>query len=190
VINVWNRTDGTDKTTDAYILISNTPFTTNDLAGARAQASYEFFIAGLVGSPTTIEPSIQGRYVRVQRSTPGYLVIGEVEVEGCVDPVVIEPAPQNSLILPATNDVVLEARLFPNPAGEFITVEFDTPRDTNVKTFITDAKGSRIYTNEFYSYVGQHSFMVDISDFPVGNYILYIEHGDLKKAIQFVKIAE
>ena len=136
-----------------------------------------------------IAPSIEGRYVRVQRSTPGYLVMGEVEVEGCVDPVVAESVlPQNSLTLPTANDLVLEARLFPNPADESITIEFDTPLDTNVKTFITDAKGARVYTTEFYSYAGQHSFMVDISDFPFGNYILYIEHGDLKKAIQFVKV--
>ena len=188
-INVWNRTDGTDKTTDAYVLISNTPFTSNDLAGARVEASYEFFIAGLVGSPTIVAPSIQGRYVRIQRSTPGYLVMGEVEVEGCVDPIVIEPTPQSSLIVPS-NEVVLEARVFPNPAEKNITVEFDTPRDTNVRTFVTDSRGARVYTNEFYSYAGQHSFVVDISNFPVGNYILYLEHGDLKKAIQFVKIAE
>ena len=158
-VNVWNRTDGADKTTDAYVLISNTPFTANDLAGARAQASYEFFIAGLVGSPTIVNPSIQGRYVRVQRSTPGYLVMGELEVEGCADPVIAEPTPQNSLTLPATEDLILDARLFPNPAGESITVEFDTPRDTNVKTFITDAKGARIYTNEFYSYTVSYTHL-------------------------------
>ena len=83
LINVFNRTDGSDRTTDIYVLVSNTPFTSNDLAGARAEADFEEFISGNVGSPSTVEPLIEGRYVRIQRSTSGYLVLAEVEVFGC-----------------------------------------------------------------------------------------------------------
>ncbi len=82
-INVFNRTDGQNQTNDIYILISNTPFTSNNLGTARAQANYEAFISGTVGSPSTIEPSVEGRYVRIQRSSGGYLVLAEVEVFGC-----------------------------------------------------------------------------------------------------------
>ena len=35
-------------------------------------------------SPTTVAPNISGRYIRIQRSTTGYLVLAEVEVEGCL----------------------------------------------------------------------------------------------------------
>ena len=83
LINVFNRTDGSDRTTDIYVLVSNTPFTSSDLAGARAEADFEEFISGNVGSPSVVEPLIEGRYVRVQRSTSGYLVLAEVEVFGC-----------------------------------------------------------------------------------------------------------
>ncbi len=82
-INVFNRTDGADRTTDIYVLISNNPFTSSDLAGARAEADFEEFISGNVGSPSVVEPLIEGRYVRIQRSTSGYLVLAEVEVFGC-----------------------------------------------------------------------------------------------------------
>ena len=83
-IKVYNRTDGSDKTENAYVLVSNTPFTSNDLQTARNQAIFEQYISGLVGSPSTINLEAEGRYVRVQMEGNGYLVLGEVEVQGCV----------------------------------------------------------------------------------------------------------
>ena len=82
-VNAFNRTDGADKTNDAWILVSNTPFTSNDLAGARAQADYEMFFPGLLGSPSVAMPNINGQYVRIQMEGSGYLVLAEVEVIGC-----------------------------------------------------------------------------------------------------------
>jgi len=82
-IKVYNRTDGADKTRDAYVLVSDQAFTSGNLSTARSQADYEFFISGSVGSPTTITPQMTGRYVRVQMQGSGYLVLGEVEVMAC-----------------------------------------------------------------------------------------------------------
>ena len=82
-INVYNRTDGVDRTRDAYVLISDTPFSSDDLATSRSEADYEYLISGLVGSPTAIAPQIEGRYVRVQLTGTAYLVLAEVEVMGC-----------------------------------------------------------------------------------------------------------
>ena len=83
-INVFNRVDGTDRTRDCYVMISETPFTSNDLATTRSQANFEQYFPGQVGSPSTMNPQVQGRYVRVQLENTGFLVLGEVEVEGCI----------------------------------------------------------------------------------------------------------
>ena len=83
-INIYNRVDGTDRTRDCYVMISETPFTSNDLTTARSQAVFEGYLSGLIGSPSTVNPEIEGRYVRVQLEAGGFLVLGEVEVEGCV----------------------------------------------------------------------------------------------------------
>ncbi len=85
-INLFNRTDGSDRTQNCYVLISNNAFTSTDLAGARAEASYEYHISGLVGSPSVINPNIEGRYIRVQMASSGHLVIAELEALGCVAP--------------------------------------------------------------------------------------------------------
>lgn len=83
-IKIFNRVDGTDRTRDCYVLISDVPFSANDLATARNEADYEFYISGLVGSPSILSPNVEGRYVRVQLENSGFLVLGEVEVDGCV----------------------------------------------------------------------------------------------------------
>jgi len=85
-INFYNRTDGVDKTQNCYVLISNNPFTSADLVGARAEASYEYYISGLVGSPSVINPNVEGQYIRVQMEGSGYLVIAELEAMGCEPP--------------------------------------------------------------------------------------------------------
>ena len=82
-INAYNRVDGANKTESSYILVSNNPFTANDLAGARAEADYEQLVPGQLGLPSVVMPNIAGRYVRIHMIGSGYLVLAEVEVFGC-----------------------------------------------------------------------------------------------------------
>ena len=84
-VKIWNRTDGTDKTEDCYLIISNTPFGNADLNTALNQASYSHFEAGPVGNPSTenLPAGTSGRYLRIQLQNTGYLVLAEVEVFGC-----------------------------------------------------------------------------------------------------------
>ena len=100
-INFYNRTDGVDKTENCYVLISNTPFTSTDLTGARAEASYEFYISGLVGSPSVFNPNVEGQYIRVQMEGSGHLVIAEFEAIGCEPPLAQNFTVPNLLTLSA-----------------------------------------------------------------------------------------
>ena len=83
-INIYNRTDGSDRTHDAYIMVSSTPFTSGNLNDALAQADFQQLITGLLGSPSTVNLASPGRYVRIQLNGSGYLVLGELEVMGCI----------------------------------------------------------------------------------------------------------
>jgi hypothetical protein len=82
-INFYNRTDGNDRTRDCYVLISNNPFTSDNLDIARAEATYEYYISGLVGLPSEIFPNVEGQYIRIQMEGSGYLLIAELEAFGC-----------------------------------------------------------------------------------------------------------
>ncbi|MEM7128150.1 MAG: SdrD B-like domain-containing protein [Chloroflexota bacterium] len=82
-IGVWEQTDnvaGIDATLDnAYLLVSDTPFTADDLAGARAQADFEALL-GVFSPSTQVSVNQFGRYVRIHDPDTNYLRIAEVEV--------------------------------------------------------------------------------------------------------------
>jgi len=121
-----------------------------------------------------------------------FLAIAEVEILGCTalnlvdnpNTDLLEEGEINASLLPNEFD----ANLFPNPAEEIINVNFQTPTDNNLKVLITDMKGVEAYRNQFYAYAGKHSFQLDISKYPKGNYIIYLQHGALSKVIRFVKL--
>jgi len=74
-------------------LVSDVPFTSQDLNSSIAQAGVSSFLeTGIAGRPTTININRTGQYVRVQLIGTSFLVISEVEVIGC--------ASNNSTILP------------------------------------------------------------------------------------------
>ncbi len=84
-INIWNRTDCCeDFLSDYYILISDAPFTSNNLNTLLNQAGViSFHQTSTASSPTNISIGASGRYVRVQNSQAGFMALAEVEVLGC-----------------------------------------------------------------------------------------------------------
>ena len=81
-IDVWPRTDCcTERTSAFYVLVSNVPFTSTDLATAINQLGVKnYYTPGTAGTPTTIPVNQTGRYVRVQLSGTNYLSLAEVQV--------------------------------------------------------------------------------------------------------------
>ena len=82
-IRVFNRTDGSSRANNIYVLVSDQPFNSSSLSNARSQADYEFFISGNVGTPSIATPNLAGRYIRIQMQGQGFLTLAEVEVMGC-----------------------------------------------------------------------------------------------------------
>ncbi|MCW3815987.1 glycoside hydrolase N-terminal domain-containing protein [Micromonospora sp. DR5-3] len=80
---VWNRTDCCSaRLTDFYVLVSDSPFTSASLETTLQQPGvHAFRYAGTAGTPTHINVSKSGRYVRVQlTSASNYLSLAEVQV--------------------------------------------------------------------------------------------------------------
>lgn len=86
-INIWGRTDCCrEMTSDFYIFVSDSPFTSTDLSTTQAQAGVsDYAHSGFSGPtsstpPTSIDVNRTGRYVRVQLAGTGSLALGEVQV--------------------------------------------------------------------------------------------------------------
>jgi hypothetical protein len=81
-VQIWNRTDCcTERLHDFYVVVSDTPFVSNDLNVLKTQAGVSaFFTAGLATVATAIPVNRTGRYVRVILTEPGSLSLAEVQV--------------------------------------------------------------------------------------------------------------
>ncbi len=84
-IVVWNRTDCcASRLSDYWVFASNTPFLATDTP-ATLQFRAGTFSSHLTAAPspsTMIVAATQGRYVRIQLSSAGYLSLAEVQVFG------------------------------------------------------------------------------------------------------------
>jgi len=80
-IDVWNRTDCCiARLADFYVLVSDRPIVSKDLATARKQKGVSSFHVDLVARKVTVPIGRTGRYVRVQHVGAEYLAIAEVQV--------------------------------------------------------------------------------------------------------------
>ena len=83
-INIYNRTDDccTSRLSDFYLLVSETPFISNDLNQSLEQSDVtSFHVSTEVDVSITINVELSGRYVRVQQAGSGSPIsLAEVEV--------------------------------------------------------------------------------------------------------------
>jgi Bacterial Ig-like domain/F5/8 type C domain len=81
-IQVWNRTDCcTDRLSNYWLLVSDTPFVSGDLDAVRNQAGVSaYYIAPTSPPMQNFRVNRTGRYVRVQLGGQNYLSLAEVQV--------------------------------------------------------------------------------------------------------------
>src|SRR5204863_3245260 len=74
-ITVWNRTDCcANSLSGFYILVSDTPFASSNLAPVAAQSGVSsYFVSGQAGTPTVQTVNRTGRYIRIQLTSTTYL---------------------------------------------------------------------------------------------------------------------
>lgn len=85
-VDLYNRTDCCgSRLSDYYVLVSDTPFTSTDLATTLAQPGvWSSHQTTQAGSPTRITVNHTGRYVRVQLDGTNNLSLAEVKVWGAL----------------------------------------------------------------------------------------------------------
>ncbi len=76
---------------------------------------------------------------------------------------------------------------YPNPATNFITLDYEVANASDVVINIVDARGQRVMTlNEGFQGIGQHSTKADVSALAEGNYFVAIEAGSSRIAKRVV----
>ena len=82
-VRVWNRDVNPDRLDDFYVFVSETPFTSTDVALTLADPDVSSYYVDTPPSPDTeVFVGETGRYVRIQLTGTNYLSLAEVEVFG------------------------------------------------------------------------------------------------------------
>ncbi|MDJ0919379.1 MAG: DUF1929 domain-containing protein [Woeseiaceae bacterium] len=112
-LRLWNRTDCcADRLSDFYILVSETPFASQDLFDTRQQAGVvEIFHPGVAGQQTNFAIGANGRYVRVQLANQDILQLAEVQIFG-----------DEAVLPPPDNDLKVENGVLENVGSDWQTV--------------------------------------------------------------------
>ena len=113
-INIWNRTDCCGESLkEFYVLVSETPFVSNDLSQNLNQVGISsFYFPEIAGAPSTADLDVVGRYVRIQLSTSGFFNLAEVEIFGCDDNVTT--LPQDIFFDSISDKLTTDPPFFPN----------------------------------------------------------------------------
>ncbi|MHC1785276.1 MAG: discoidin domain-containing protein [Anaerolineaceae bacterium] len=145
-INLWPRSDCCEwRTNNVYLLVSDTPFESNDLYTAINQAGVSsYLVEGMIKTPSKLNINRTGRYFRVQLQNAENLSLAEVEVMGSPDVVVVaqplmmqsesgvavgEPTPVPAIIEPALEVVETQDPAI-NPAKDGEILQSATPTPT------------------------------------------------------------
>ncbi len=177
-IQVYNRTEGTARLNDFYILTSSNPYTSGNLGNARSNSNNERYVSGQAGTPTTWNFSgAPVRYVRIQRTGNGYATIAEVKVNGC-----LVSLPENnihSFEAPSKDETatLLVSDLFPNPTtGEvFSKIESSTKKEISIQ--VVNILGQVNLQQKMQLEAGQNNLQLDLDKLENGIYNVIIYDG-------------
>nr|MDQ3049191.1 T9SS type A sorting domain-containing protein [Bacteroidota bacterium] len=77
--------------------------------------------------------------------------------------------------------------LFPNPANDHITVNFDLPKQQIISFEITNVLGQVVYSGENHSLQGINSIVIDIVNLNKGIYFLQLKSDTVQTSLKFIK---
>src|SRR4029453_6445099 len=88
-----------------------------------------------------------------------------------------------------TNEVIegsTDPLLYPNPASEFVYLNFNSATEGLVNIQIVNSLGQLVKQCPVNTIKGQNQFKIQVADIRPGMYILRINKGDLKLTRKFV----
>ena len=145
-INIWNRTDGNQEYLSNYwVILSSEPLPNlpvYEIVNLPNVTSY--FQSAVASTPTSLPIEISARYIRIQKTTPGFLGLAEVQViSSCaIGPCAQAGTPCNDGDLLTENDI-WDGNC--NCIGEFIDCEanYALNKETNQACTVEGASAER-----------------------------------------------
>ena len=192
-LRIWNRTDCcTNFLNDYYILISEVPFVSGNLNEVLNQAGVSSYLQSTVaGSPSTVTIGQSGRYVRLQKTGAGFMALAEVEIMGCDLNNSNNQAPSLFTIPGADENRGLQIRLYPNPANEYVIIEYETAKAGKLTYLIANGLGTTMEEESFFADIGRGKIVIPMHQWTAGFYTFYMKLDGFRfQRAPFIKIRD
>ncbi|MEM6630472.1 MAG: discoidin domain-containing protein [Bacteroidota bacterium] len=188
-VSYWGRTDCCkDRLENAYVMVSNTPFTSNDLQVNLAKSGVEStFVSDYPNNSKTVSfEQVPARYVRIQLLGTNYLSLAEVEVMGCSTPL---PGGQTLRLAPTeiSSDEGFQETLtlFPNPASERVHLEISSEEMGEFEVVLQDVLGRQLFKKLINKEHRDIAFRFPVSLLSEGLYIITVNGNTYQKSQKF-----
>ena len=86
----------------------------------------------------------------------------------------------------ATSAVGFNMNLFPNPASDGVTVEFNSETSADYRLSITDISGRTVYAENVNAAAGLNRYQVNVNGFSTGMYFIVLESGSMMEKQRLV----
>ena len=103
--------------------------------------------------------------------------------------VTVDPAVVNCNITSLLNEEtgIATVRLFPNPAGDWVDLQFDFSLPQKVEWRLMDARGAFLQRDEMAGQGVGFTHRIDLSDYPAGVYLLQLRTGKYNEIRKLIK---
>lgn len=95
---------------------------------------------------------------------------------------------QKSRIISANFDLLSEAFISPNPAVDFVNVQFTSKTSGNSGIELYNMAGIKLSTSTVNVTPGQNSYRINVGKLGQGYYFVKVLHGDQTEPLRFVKV--
>jgi hypothetical protein len=83
-------------------------------------------------------------------------------------------------------DVLVDVKIFPNPASEIVNIQFESPLTGEVKVYILDNQGRQVIKDALESTMTEKQ--INLQDVPPGIYFIRLTKGKLVNVYKVVKL--
>lgn len=83
--------------------------------------------------------------------------------------------------------LAVKTSVYPNPAKEFTTVSFSLAKTSNVNIKVFSLDGKEVISNQLNRTVGNHTFLLDLSELETGTYLVQVQNQDMNEVKKIVK---
>ena len=187
-VSYWGRSDCCkDRLEEVYVMVSNTPFTSNDLQVNLAKAGVvSTFVSEFPNNSKTVTfDQVPGRYVRLQLKGRNFLSLAEVEVIGCTTPLsggqslryAEDPFEQREELAEALN-------VFPNPSTEEASLLITSEHQGEFEIVIQDLAGRQVFKRSITKNKTRYAYRIPTSQLSNGIYLVQVRGENYQRSLK------